>query len=70
MELSIVPSCVFSFKHYILKDFGMQFSIMGESFETSVPWDKVISLCRNVKEVIRREGIASGTILPPLASCR
>ncbi|KAL4003397.1 FAD linked oxidases C-terminal domain family protein [Acanthocheilonema viteae] len=53
-----------------LRDFGMQFSIMGESFETSVPWDKVIFLCRNVKEAIRREGIAGGTILPPLATCR
>lgn len=48
----------------------MQFSVMGESFETSVPWDKVITLCQNVKEVIRREGITSGTILPPLATCR
>lgn len=48
----------------------MQHSVMGESFETSVPWDKVICLCRNVKEVIRREGIKCGTILPPLANCR
>ncbi|MCP9258278.1 Alkyldihydroxyacetonephosphate synthase, peroxisomal [Dirofilaria immitis] len=53
-----------------LRDFVMQYSVMGESFETSVPWDKVISLCRNVKEVIRREGMARGMILPPLATCR
>ncbi|KAK6101962.1 FAD linked oxidases C-terminal domain family protein [Brugia pahangi] len=53
-----------------LRDFGMQFSIMGESFETSVPWDKVITVCRNVKEVIRREGMARGVMLPPLATCR
>ncbi|EFO24218.1 alkyldihydroxyacetonephosphate synthase [Loa loa] len=53
-----------------LRDFGMQFWIMGESFETSVPWDKVICLCRNVKEAIRREGKARGTIIPPLATCR
>uniref|UniRef100_A0A915PY59 Alkylglycerone-phosphate synthase n=1 Tax=Setaria digitata TaxID=48799 RepID=A0A915PY59_9BILA len=53
-----------------LRDFGLQFSIVGESFETSVPWDKVIPLCRNVKEVIKREGIANGTLLPPLATCR
>uniref|UniRef100_A0A158Q859 Alkylglycerone-phosphate synthase n=1 Tax=Elaeophora elaphi TaxID=1147741 RepID=A0A158Q859_9BILA len=53
-----------------LRDFGMQFSVMGESFETSVPWDKVIFLCRNVKEVIRREAKKRGTILPALATCR
>uniref|UniRef100_A0AAF5PNU4 Alkylglycerone-phosphate synthase n=1 Tax=Wuchereria bancrofti TaxID=6293 RepID=A0AAF5PNU4_WUCBA len=53
-----------------LRDFGMQFSIMGESFETSVSWDKVITVCRNVKEVIRREGMTRGAILPPLATCR
>uniref|UniRef100_A0A8R1XZ63 Alkylglycerone-phosphate synthase n=1 Tax=Onchocerca volvulus TaxID=6282 RepID=A0A8R1XZ63_ONCVO len=53
-----------------LRDFAMQYSVMGESFETSVPWDKAMSLCRNVKEVIKREGMANGTILPPLATCR
>lgn len=48
----------------------MQYSVMGESFETSAPWDKIIYICQNVKEVIRREGIARGTVVPPLATCR
>ncbi|PIO59143.1 hypothetical protein TELCIR_19402, partial [Teladorsagia circumcincta] len=36
-------------------DLGMEFGVLGESFETSVPWDKVLNLCRNVKEVIKRK---------------
>ncbi|VDK59849.1 unnamed protein product [Gongylonema pulchrum] len=53
-----------------LRDLGLEFSIMGESFETSVPWDRVLVLCQNVKEVIKRVGKANGLILPCLASCR
>ncbi|KAK0415892.1 hypothetical protein QR680_012177 [Steinernema hermaphroditum] len=53
-----------------LRDLGMEYGIMGESFETSVPWDKVINLCRNVKQLIKREAEAAGVKYPVLASCR
>uniref|UniRef100_A0A183TXD1 ATP-dependent (S)-NAD(P)H-hydrate dehydratase n=1 Tax=Toxocara canis TaxID=6265 RepID=A0A183TXD1_TOXCA len=53
-----------------LRDLGMDYSVMGESFETSVPWDRVKTLCHNVKQVIRREAKASGITRPILVSCR
>ncbi|VDN07674.1 unnamed protein product [Thelazia callipaeda] len=53
-----------------LRDLGLDYSVVGESFETSIPWDKVIPMCNNVKEVIRREGKANGLTLPLLATCR
>lgn len=53
-----------------LRDLGMEYSVMGESFETSIPWDKVLNLCRNVKQLIRREAKANGVKYPVLASCR
>ncbi|TKR68564.1 hypothetical protein L596_024528 [Steinernema carpocapsae] len=53
-----------------LRDLGMEYGIMGESFETSVPWDKVINLCRNVKQLIKREAEEAGVKYPVLASCR
>ncbi|PIC41188.1 hypothetical protein B9Z55_008695 [Caenorhabditis nigoni] len=53
-----------------LRDLGMNHGVLGESFETSVPWDKVLSLCRNVKELMRREAKAQGVKHPVLASCR
>ncbi|NWI26724.1 ADAS protein, partial [Sula dactylatra] len=36
-------------------DLGLDYYVIGESFETSVPWDRVLDLCRNVKERIVRE---------------
>ncbi|KAH7731635.1 alkyldihydroxyacetonephosphate synthaseperoxisomal [Aphelenchoides avenae] len=53
-----------------LRDLGMEYGIVGESFETSVPWDKVETLCRNVKELLKREVKAAGVTLPALATCR
>uniref|UniRef100_F1KYD5 Alkylglycerone-phosphate synthase n=1 Tax=Ascaris suum TaxID=6253 RepID=F1KYD5_ASCSU len=53
-----------------LRDLGMEYGVIGESFETSVPWDKVTNLCRNVKQVIKREAKANGLTRPFLASCR
>ncbi|KAK6035459.1 FAD linked oxidase protein [Cooperia oncophora] len=52
-----------------LRDLGMEYGVLGESFETSVPWDKV-SLCRNVKELIKRQAKALGVQYPALSSCR
>ncbi|CAD6197581.1 unnamed protein product [Caenorhabditis auriculariae] len=53
-----------------LRDLGMNHGVLGESFETSVPWDKVHTLCRNVKELMRRESKNQGVQTPVLASCR
>lgn len=32
-----------------IRDFALEFKIFAESFETSVPWDRALSLCKNVK---------------------
>ncbi|PAV84383.1 hypothetical protein WR25_07820 [Diploscapter pachys] len=53
-----------------LRDLGMNYGVLGESFETSVPWDKVFTLCNNVKQLIRREAKKLGVQYPVLASCR
>nr|CDJ91270.1 FAD linked oxidase and FAD-linked oxidase domain containing protein [Haemonchus contortus] len=53
-----------------LRDLGMEFGVLGESFETSVPWDKVLNLCRNVKELIKRQAKALGVQYPTISSCR
>uniref|UniRef100_A0A8C4X835 Alkylglycerone-phosphate synthase n=1 Tax=Erpetoichthys calabaricus TaxID=27687 RepID=A0A8C4X835_ERPCA len=53
-----------------LRDLGMDFYVIGESFETSVPWDRVLDLCRNVKERIVRECKERGVQFPPLSTCR
>ncbi|CAJ0578791.1 unnamed protein product, partial [Mesorhabditis spiculigera] len=53
-----------------LRDLGMEYGVLGESFETSVPWDKVLNLCRNVKQLIKREAKEAGVKYPALASCR
>ncbi|KAJ8255381.1 hypothetical protein GJAV_G00204250 [Gymnothorax javanicus] len=53
-----------------LRDLGMEYYVIGESFETSVPWDRVLDLCRNVKERIVRECKEKGVQFPPLSTCR
>ncbi|KHJ83995.1 hypothetical protein OESDEN_16296 [Oesophagostomum dentatum] len=53
-----------------LRDLGMEYGVLGESFETSVPWDKVLNLCRNVKQLIKRQAKALGVQYPVLSSCR
>ncbi|KAM9486490.1 alkyldihydroxyacetonephosphate synthase, peroxisomal [Clarias gariepinus] len=53
-----------------LRDLGMDYYVIGESFETSVPWDRVLDLCRNVKERISRECKERGVQFPPLSTCR
>lgn len=35
-----------------LRDLGLDYYIIAESFETSAPWDKVSSLIRNVKRTL------------------
>lgn len=53
-----------------LRDLGMEYGVIGESFETSVPWDKVEALCRNVKELLKRQAESLGVKYPILSSCR
>jgi alkyldihydroxyacetonephosphate synthase len=38
-----------------IRDFLMNYYIIAESFETSVPWSKALELCANVKRRIRDE---------------
>lgn len=48
----------------------MRFGVVGESFETSIPWDKCSSLCKNVKTRIRMEAKAYKLCKPFLLTCR
>lgn len=38
-----------------LRDVAMEYDVVSESFETSVPWDRTLALCANVKQRIRNE---------------
>ncbi|KAG6448969.1 hypothetical protein O3G_MSEX005815 [Manduca sexta] len=38
-----------------LRDVAMEYDIVAESFETSVPWDRAQALCRNVKRRVAHE---------------
>ncbi|ENN71142.1 hypothetical protein HUJ04_007585 [Dendroctonus ponderosae] len=44
-----------------IRDLGLQYNVVAESFETSVPWDRAITLVKNVKYVVttqcQRHGI-------------
>ncbi|XP_055585235.1 alkyldihydroxyacetonephosphate synthase-like [Uranotaenia lowii] len=52
-----------------IRDFAWDLSIYGESFETSVSWDKCLALCTNVKACIVRSCQARG-IKHFVVSCR
>ncbi|KAL0893330.1 hypothetical protein ABMA27_014921 [Loxostege sticticalis] len=52
-----------------LRDVGMDYDVVAESFETSVPWDRTLSLCRNVKRRVREE-CEKRNIAHHLISCR
>nr|CAH7726744.1 unnamed protein product [Callosobruchus chinensis] len=38
-----------------IRDLGLEYDVVAESFETSVPWDRAIALDRNVKQVVTNE---------------
>jgi alkyldihydroxyacetonephosphate synthase len=38
-----------------IRDFGNEHYIMAESFETSIPWSRVIELCDRVKQRVKEE---------------
>ncbi|GAB6022707.1 hypothetical protein CHUAL_006803 [Chamberlinius hualienensis] len=52
-----------------IRDLSTQFYILGDSFETAVPWDRVIPLCQNVKARICEE-YAKRKLRHHFASCR
>jgi alkyldihydroxyacetonephosphate synthase len=53
-----------------LRDFVMRHYILGESFETSVPWSQVLSLCDRVKRRLHAEYAARSLPGRPFVSCR
>ncbi|KAK7468162.1 hypothetical protein BaRGS_00036626 [Batillaria attramentaria] len=53
-----------------LRDLGFEYYIVAESFETSVPWDRCLDLCQNVKERLHRECKDRGIQFPPYITCR
>ena len=53
-----------------LRDFVMRHWILGESFETSVPWDRVLGLCENVKRRLAMECAARGVPGRPFVTAR
>ena len=53
-----------------IRDFVMDHFVLAESFETSVPWSQVSSLCEHVKERVRREHAARNLPGKPFITCR
>jgi len=53
-----------------IRDFVMDHFVLAESFETSVPWSQVSSLCENVKERVRREHAQRKLPGKPFVTCR
>ncbi|MBC7643524.1 MAG: FAD-binding oxidoreductase, partial [Thermoleophilia bacterium] len=53
-----------------LRDFIFDHWIIGESFETSVPWSQAAQLCDNVKQRLRDEHARRGLPGKPFVTCR
>ena len=53
-----------------IRDFVMKHHILGESFETSVPWTQALTLCENVKRRVADEYAARGLAGRPFVTCR
>ncbi len=53
-----------------IRDFVMNHYVLGESFETSVPWSQVSSLCDNVKRRLLEEHRKRGLPGKPFVTCR
>ncbi|XP_072753587.1 alkylglycerone-phosphate synthase [Anoplolepis gracilipes] len=52
-----------------IRDLGLEFNVLAESFETSVSWNRALSLCRNVKSRVARDCHARG-VRKYFISCR
>ena len=53
-----------------IRDWIMNHYLLGESFETSVPWSRTLALCENVKRRIREEHAKRGLPGKPFVTCR
>mmetsp|Transcript_81581 Transcript_81581/g.119503 ORF Transcript_81581/g.119503 Transcript_81581/m.119503 type:complete len:622 (+) Transcript_81581:118-1983(+) len=53
-----------------LRDFGMNYHFIAESFETSVPWSNVLMLCEKVKLKVLTSCKDNGVSTTPFVSCR
>lgn len=53
-----------------LRDLVMRLRVMGESFETSVPWSGALALCERVKRRVHDEHSARGLPGKPFVTCR
>ena len=53
-----------------IRDWIMNHYLLGESFETSVPWSRTLALCENVKRRIREEHAKRGLPGNPFVTCR
>ena len=53
-----------------LRDFGLEYGLIAESFETSVPWKNVGKLIENVTKRISDECKKRGVVKPPFISSR
>ncbi len=53
-----------------IRDFMIDHWVLGESFETSVPWSEALALCANVKQRLWQEHAKRGLPGEPFVSCR
>jgi alkyldihydroxyacetonephosphate synthase len=53
-----------------IRDFVMKHYILGESFETSVPWSQALNLCENVKKRVTEECEKRRLPGKPFLTCR
>ncbi|XP_050683487.1 alkyldihydroxyacetonephosphate synthase [Leptidea sinapis] len=53
----------------VTEDLALEYGVVAESFETSVPWERTLALCRNTKRRLRDECRARN-ISHYLISCR
>lgn len=53
-----------------IRDFVMRLRVLGESFETSVPWSDALALCDRVKQRVQDEHAARGLPGRPFVTCR
>lgn len=53
-----------------IRDFVMRHYVIAESFETSVPWSRVLELCDRVKRRVHEEHAARNLPGKPFVTCR
>lgn len=61
---------ILTFSIAYLRDFGLDFGFLAESFETSVPWDRVRDLIKNVKKKVVNVCEALGVSKNPYCAAR